>query len=392
LRLEGAGYEKSEVPVFVPAGRDVVCVPLMRPVREAPAAKSVAQALLSAPASSAASPAGAKAPPGKGILSLVSDPPGIVVAIDEDRFEKTPIELELSPGAHSIKVERSYIEERYYVEQPAEWVSITDGGSITIPLRVRQGSGEIDFARVPAGYTVFAGDDKLGVTPFGKLSVPSGAVKLRFERAGEAAISYIKVVLPETTADIPWGSRFDLPIRLERRTIDLKKPETWSGIPPVLSPASPMRASAGILTQEGMGITKVYICRDDKYLYWRIDFEKTNPLKKPPKGTKKSILTKLSIETGMRTWLNIGLEYRTAKSETGTFMGIWSGVWKHIADNMITYQRDDAMLVQRISYDKVTSHVLEGIRAVSIDLAHDTGSGWEYGAIVGSAFYIDFRK
>ncbi len=386
LRFEGTGWETATVSVFVPAGKDVACVPPLRPVKAAPATPSIVPSPVVAAAS------GAKLPSGKGLLSLTSDPPGLSVRVDEGDYILTPETIELAPGSHSITVQSSFVEDRYYLDQPTEWVTVPDGGEIAIPVKARQGSSEVNFDLVPPGYAVFAGEDKLGVTPIGLLTIPAGTARLRFERTGETPRTYTSVIYPNSVERVPWGSRPELATILERRTIDIKKPESWNGIPPILAPSSPMRASAGILNKEGMGITKVYICRDDKYLYWRIDFEKVNPFKKPPRGTKKSILTQLSIELGMRERLNLVLQYRIEKSEIISNMGTYSGVWKNIGDDVISYYRDDVMLVQRLAWDKLTSYVPDGFHNIVLQVAHDTGSGWEYGFISTPLFYIDFVK
>lgn len=390
LRFEGAGWEPATVSVFVSAGKDVVCVPQLKPVK-------VVSAPLQTPATAQAAQGGstatgAKPPSGRGILSLTSNPPGLSVRVDEGDYIITPETIELAPGSHSITVMSSFVEDRYYLDQPTEWVTVPDGGEIAIPVKARQGSSELNFELVPPGFTVFSGEDKLGVTPIGLLTIPAGTARLRFERTGETPRTYTSVIYPNSVERVPWGSRPELAAILERRTIDIKRPESWNGISPILAPTLPMRASAGILNQAGMGITKVYICRDDKYLYWRIDFEKTNPLRKPPKGTKTAILTQLSIEAGMSTQLNLRILNKIEKGEMITFMGIWSGEWKQMVMDVISYERDDTLLVQRIAYDKVTKYVPEGVRAFNIDLAHETGSGWESGFVSGPAFYIDFRK
>ena len=386
LRFEGTGWEPVTVSVFVPVGKDVVCVPPLRPVKAAAAPPAIA------PSSGSMAASGTKLPSGRGMLSLTSDPPGLSVRVDEGDYILTPETIELAPGSHSITVQSSFVADRYYLDQPTEWVTVPDGGEIAIPVKARQGSSEVNFDLVPPGYTVFSGDDKLGVTPIGRLTVPAGTARLRFERASETPRNYTSVIFPDAVDRVPWGSRPGLAMILERRTIDIKKPESWNGIPPILAPSSPMRASAGILDQDGMGITKIFICRDDKYLYWRIDFEKVNPFKKPPKGVKKSIMTQLSIELGMRTNLNLVLHYKVDKSAFFSNMGIKTGVWQNLYDDMLTHYRDDVMLVQRIAWDKLDKNVPEGIHAVVVNLAHDTGSGWEYGSLGTPSFYIDFAK
>lgn len=58
----------------------------------------------------------------RGVLEVVSDPPGAEVEIDGESAGRTPVRREMLPGKHSVRVTRS----GYQVQEPA-WVEVGPG-------------------------------------------------------------------------------------------------------------------------------------------------------------------------------------------------------------------------------------------------------------------------
>ena len=64
-------------------------------------------------------------PPATGMLSLISDPPGLTVAVDgQEQSQKTPAHLTLGVGTHRIQVSRGSQKQEFSIE-------IHDGSLIT---------------------------------------------------------------------------------------------------------------------------------------------------------------------------------------------------------------------------------------------------------------------
>ena len=70
------------------------------------------------------------------------------------------------------------------------------------------------------------------------------------------------------TAFLVMGRQKESAVVLERRTIKLDgKPDSWEGIEP-----SFQTETGSFLGARGNGVQRIYVCRDDRYFYWRIDF------------------------------------------------------------------------------------------------------------------------
>jgi hypothetical protein len=359
----------------------------------AAAAAVPAAAAEGAGAPPAAAQEAAAAGPAKdtGTLTLASDPPGIDVEIDEKTIVKTPAAVELAPGSHSIQTLRSLVGNRYYLEQPKQWVAVTAGVSLSVPIKPEAGTANLSFHLVPEGYAVFIDDEKAGVTPLGQLHVKAGQLTIRFERAGEPPKFFARHALPGEESRIVWGTTPDAPIQLERRKIALSaKPDSWAGIEPILD--EPTLGTGRFMGQQEFSMVRLYVCRDDGYLYWRIDFDETNPFWKAPKGIKEAVACQLSIEFERGKRLNLGFNHNLQKNRTDSWMGIWDGKWTHLADNVVASSKGTGMLVARIAWINVRKY-LTGAHALTVDLANAGSNGWEsFGQQHTPPRYIDFSK
>ena len=77
----------------------------------------------------------------------------------------------------------------------------------------------------------------------------------------------------------------DLPVTLVRRTIELNgKTDSWAGI----ASLADLPNDSTFMGEKKFAMSRVYMCRDDKNLYWRVDFTETNPIRNPPNRTQGS--------------------------------------------------------------------------------------------------------
>jgi hypothetical protein len=214
------------------------------------------------------------------------------VSIDHGEPVETPASVELSQGSHSVRTLESYLDNTYYVEQPEQSVLMVAGGKISTLVKAQAAKATLAIRGVPDGYDVFINDEKVGVTPLGQLTVKAGVLNIRFERSGESPRGMMIIARPNGTPTAFWGGP-ELPAQLQRRTIALNgNGDGWGGIVPLVDLSG---SSSTFMGETGISIARVYMCRNDKDLFWRVDFNETNPLLKRPKGTDKGIACLLSF-------------------------------------------------------------------------------------------------
>jgi hypothetical protein len=325
-----------------------------------------------------------------GTLSLTSDPAGIKVSIDDGDPVQTPWSVELPPGSHSIQPLETYVENTYYVEQSKQWVSMTAGVTMSVPVKPQAAKADLAVRLVPDGYDVLINGEKMGVTPLGQLSVKAGVLNIRFERSGETLRIMRLIARPNGNAVATWGASPDLAVQLPRRNISLDgKTDSWSGVDPLVDTSgySPL-----FMLEKKYGITRVFMCRNEKDLFWRVDFAETNPLLKPPKGVKRSISCQLSIRFDGKQ-LNMGSNYDAKDNRIYIWRGIWTDAtqqWAELPDKQDT-RNSDGMLVGKIGLDKVTKYC-NGPYGLVVNLANEGANGWEPGSLTTELRYVDFSK
>lgn len=247
---------------------------------------------------------------------------------------------------------------------------------------------------VPKGYTIFVNGEKVGITPLGQVMVKAGSLKVRFERQGEEPREMLAYAEPDREATVAWGGAYTFPIQLERRTIPLSADtDGWDGIDPILE--GNFRHSYGALAKTDYAITRVYMCRDEKYLYWRLDFAEANPFVKTPKGIGKSMTAQLSMQYEGSKLLNYSLYKSYERATVESWKDIWNMASRQntsLGRDAIVYRQGPTSLVQRVLLSGLDDY-LKGTVPVFIQLANSTdGNNWGPGTLHTPMRYIDFSK
>jgi hypothetical protein len=280
-----------------------------------------------APASvaSAAPTAKAKPPAGKGVMTISSDPAGMQVVVDgaADAYE-TPFSLELEAGAHSFEPKQTVIGYTYYAAQPPQWITVAAGNETSVPLRIKPEMAKLLFKRVPPGYVVYIDGESIGETPLGmsdEVEVKAGVLSVRFEKVGENGRNVSVGVPPGGTNTVSWGGTKETAYPLQRATVKLDgKTDSWEGIEPLYD-AEKARPFMG---DEKSGILRAYMCRDDKYLYWRVDFNGNDPIMKRPKGAGKAVGLQFDVwNDGVKQDIWFGTQYNADMMAIRYFAGVW---------------------------------------------------------------------
>jgi hypothetical protein len=324
-----------------------------------------------------------------GTLSLTSDLAGIKVSIDDGQPVETPTSVELSPGTHSIHALQTLVEDTYYAEQPKQWVAVAAGAKMTVPMNAKAAKADLAIRLVPDGYNVFINNERVGVTPLDRFSVTAGVLNIRFERSGEPPHTMRELVRPGDHAVASWGYSSELPAQLPRRSIALDgKTDSWAGIEPFSGVTT---TSSTFMGEERYAIKQFYMCRDDKYLYWRMDFAGTNPVFWPPKGTQQGITCLLVIYFDPPKQLNLGATYWAHDVGVHEDFGMWDNAKRQYSklSNTPTVKNDQNMLVARIGLDQIAKYC-KGPVAFNVVLQHQMANGEDH--VYSETRYVDFAK
>ena len=342
------------------------------------------------PAQSAAAIAPAS---GSGVVNLRSEPAGMRILIDDADEVVTPATLELSAGAHSFEPLESVIDRVYYGPQPLQWITVPSGTAINVPVRIKAETAELRLKLVPPGFRAFVGDQELGEAPFAPVEVKAGYFNVRFEKEGENPVNIPSAAMPGSVVNVSWGEMRAVPIRLQRATIKLDGLEdSWEGVEPLYESASP----SPFMGEPKSGIKAVYLCRDDKYLYWRVDFVEVDPLAKRPKGVGKGLNLQIDVwREATKEGFNMIAQYNSEANGNFYLLGGSSpkGQWARLSDGNITAKRNKNIFVARIDWAWVQKHFPDTVNPRCILVNNDQKWNWVQSTKIDlNLGWIDFTK
>jgi hypothetical protein len=331
-----------------------------------------------------------------GTLTLTSDPPGMEVSVDGGTAVATPFSLELAPGAHSFEPLQSSIGYRWYAAQSLQWITVTAGSETSVPIRLKPETAYLKIRLAPEGYKVFVNGKEVGETPLAAVEVPAGAMDLRFEKEGEKTRVMFAGTRPGDTTTLSWGANEETAIQLQRQTVKLDgKADSWEGIEPIFQAAGSSKYS--FLGQEAFGPSRIYLCKDDKYLYWRVDFNEKNPFQTVPAGTSEGITLQLSPWfSSMSKGLDMAVQYNREGNGQRSYLGSYNAAtlkWKELESNVITTKQAKAMFVARLSLDYVNKYSEGQVGNIEFTLVNCSRTGWiESSRLAFKIGFVDFSR
>jgi len=328
---------------------------------------------------SATSGGQAAAPAGNGkstgTLTLLSDPPGVEVLIDGKDTVHTPVSLELAPGAHSFEPKESKIKTAYFAAQSLQWITVAAGYEVSVPIRLAASKAQLRIKFAQPGCRVFVNNEDKGMTPLGILDVNAGRLSVRFEREGQTPQTLWTDSVPNQLASVAWGGTNQTPIQLEKRTIKLDgKTDSWEGLDPLCE-----KTSASFMGEPAYGMKSIYMCKDDKYLYWRIDFNEKNPFFKTPKNLGLGMHIQLICPLERGDNFKINLRFARDKNSTESALSTFDaakGKETWFAQSAITIKHSPNMIVERIDLNQVQKN-LPTVRKIECDFM-DYAKSWDW--------------
>ncbi len=255
------------------------------------------------------------------------------------------------------------------------------------PLRIRS---------IPDGYSVYVNDVKVGVTPLGQVMVPEGPATVSCEKEGAPTIELKTVAVPGRLTTVSLGQSASKPLPLPRRSIAFRgSADEWAGMDPIIEGNFEGR---NFLGNPDYAVRRVYACQDARYLYWRVEFAKTNPLwERSPEmgaglyvqfqidGYKKNM--RANLMCGKHPWRPEGDLGWIGIQNTATRKGSWT------AEDMLTLKSTQDAVTVRAPLSWVSKY-MNGVLPVRVYVSHQLRKqgDWEQGSIETSICYIDFSK
>ena len=310
---------------------------------------------------------------------------------DNTQNAVTPAVFDNVPaGDHVVRVADVRVGNRMYTVGDPVPVVVTPGDTALVSKAFQEGKAHLTFKDAPPGSIISI--DGQGMDSEGALSkgidVPAGYMDVSVKGPGYQ--SWIGTVFAAPGRTI--RPSVDLMSLVPpRRTISLDgKPDSWAGIEPL---RGLFKGPALFMNETRSVMTRAYIARDEKNLYWRVDFAEVNPILRPPKGTKRAINCELSFLLDSGKELNLGANYYRPAGRSGSYAVVYDPSKRQSSPLSFTedFRNSDTMLVARIALDRISSY-FKGRIVLRFKLGHDSGSGnWDDYQISGNCS-IDLTK
>jgi hypothetical protein len=222
----------------------------------------------------------------------------------------------------SAKTVQVYAGESEYFYNFTDKTEFSEGGSVTRLIEdgnVKTGEKHEYYGKVNVII------DQLGAEPTESLSASSSGVT--------------PPPAPEPPAARD-GSSPEMAVVLARRTVKLNgKPESWAGVEPLMTMG--MGSLPTMLESSDYSIKSLSACRDEKYLYWKIEYLKSNPVASASSKLGKKYSARIACAIDSASHLEAGINLNMAKRRLEYYSGIWdsSEGWKPLEGG--TYGRSD---------------------------------------------------
>ena len=263
-----------------------------------------------------------------GSIRVETSVPGAHVKLDDYLEGITPFVFSnVEPGDHSVEISDVKAGKRILtVGDPAQ-VEVKPDETTIVYRTFAEGRGQLTVQDAPPGSIVQVDGqtvDSEKVLTTG-IDVPAGYLDVAVTSPGAGKwTSAIEVDPGKATS----SSTHVMTLALPRRTIALDgKLDSWEGIQPQSAMISD---SSTFMGDTKIAMTQIYMCRDDKYLYWRVDFAESNPILKPPRGISQSIDCTLILQLDKGKILNLGVNFWQPSKRVGAYASLYDEIKKKL--------------------------------------------------------------
>ncbi len=295
--------------------------------------------------------------------------PAISLSLDGDDPILLPHTFaNVAVGPHVVRMQNARWGSKSFVDTE-ETVVVEAGKRLEYHPSLVAKQGRLKISSIPAGAVVTL--DGQTLSPLND----SGDGTQHFDGNTDAGFCTLKL---ETPAGQSWeksqniianssvsASIDSMVMTLPQRKIDIDgTTKSWEGLIPF--PA----AKNAFMDDPRYAITGFYLCRDDKYLYWRIDFASDNPEVNFPKGIKDNVIMQLVFEDGSKYSLNIGIQYFRS-GDRGSYATIWDGnKGNGFMNPGLSYKNLPSRVVGRIAISTIKKYLV-GAKEVYFDISNE---------------------
>jgi hypothetical protein len=250
----------------------------------------------------------------------------------------------------------------------------TAPGPAVPTFQITRAYGSLSVAAVTGG-TLYLDGNKLGEIPsgakatIGSIEVGERRLEIRYAE-GPAEKKTVTINDGKTTAvNFEWkkaepkiqvpGSSPDMPLVLERRKVKIDgKAESWAGLSPVIEINDP---TARFLGSPDFTQVRFYLCRDDDFLYWRIDYARKNPAIEPlsPEITSK-LVESITITYANRSYYNAGVNVEPKGKGPKSFLNRQdqnTGLYEEVASSTTTAVVGASMVCGKVALSAIKKFI-----------------------------------
>ena len=278
----------------------------------------------------------------------------------------------------------------YTAGQPAT-IEVNPGETTLVSKELVAGTGHLTIVDAPPG-SIVAIDGKEVASSQALttgIDVPAGSMDVTVQ--APTSQKWSKDALSVGAGADVRQSVHALNMVLPRRTIQLDgNMDSWAGIEPVFD----LSASQDVFMGERRyAVTKLYMCRDDKNLYWRVDFAQVNPLQKPPKGIKKQIICQLDVHFVEGKDLNLAESYRSQGGQAEAWTNIYDLFARRgtLQSQGEAFRNTENTAVVRIPLDRILKFVKSPVD-FQLDVANFSDHGRDPSGFMSDRLRVDFSK
>jgi hypothetical protein len=277
-----------------------------------------------------------------GSIRVETNLSGATVRIESGDYATTPCTFtDLAPGPHKLRMSPLLFAKRYYVCEEYFSVDVKAGEVTTITKTLVPGMARMQLLDAPPGSTVTVDGTSMdpqvlttGVPiPAGDLDIVltsptgqkwKGSVKITNGINGQWRLGYFTALLPRKTIKIDG------------------KGDDWAGIWPQWTSPAPTDMYPN---QPGTELTRVYACRDDKFLYCKVDFADGTPTMTLSKDFQAGFRYQLQVRLPNADLLIMEID-SDRRNGTWRWVGVWNGVTSKgtTLEQDFSYKAADSML------------------------------------------------
>jgi hypothetical protein len=293
----------------------------------------------------------------------------------EGKRGTTPYLFENVPaGKHLVRIFDLRVGNRMYTAGEQAPIEVRPGETTLVSRTFAAGTGHLTIADAPPGSTVtidggVVESEKVFTTG---IDVPAGWMDLTVQ--GPASQKWTTGAVFVGADGVTRQSVREMVLILARRTIELDgKTDSWDGIEPVVT----VPPYSTFLGESGIAVSRFYLCRNDKDLFWRIDFKDVNPLVKRPHAMKQKIECALTLIFEPTKLLHLQVSYDSRNGSIENIDNVIDFAKRQATPAAIakTFRNSDKMLVGRIGLGQISKFTKNPV-LVEVNLANFDGTTW----------------